>query len=156
MVGSMSLPTCPQHFSLHLLGGPKHARLSSPSLGPATPLHASLHALLCSPELAGSPASRASHMLFPAGNAVPSPPDALPPSMTKPGRRTPMKGLSPSPCCGPMECPPAEHQASSFHGASPSLHSQSLDHSVEDQPELCTLTPSGQGLRLSCSQQGSN
>lgn len=37
IVGSMSLLTWPQHFSLHLLGGPKHACLSSPSLGPAVP-----------------------------------------------------------------------------------------------------------------------
>ena len=87
MVGSMSLLTCPQHFSLHLLGGPKHARLSSPSLGPATPLHAPLHALLCYPELAGSPASRASHMLFPAGNAVCSLSPRCPPTLHDSARK---------------------------------------------------------------------
>lgn len=54
-----------------LTGGPKHTCLSSPSLSPAHPPCMLLHTpLLCYPELASSPTSRALHMLFPAGNAV--------------------------------------------------------------------------------------
>lgn len=97
---------------LFALTGWPQARMSQlPQPRPRRPPHALPHALLCYLELESSPVSRASHMLFPAGNAVPSPPDAVPPSLTQPGRRAPTKGLSPNPCCGPMECSPAEHWA---------------------------------------------